>query len=95
MKIVITVLVLIALGGAVYWYGAGAGWFVGDGVTRPPTADELERMRAVEESSSQVAPDAKAGIGVVPVGSKPEPAPEPTPENVATTSDEELETEVQ
>jgi len=91
MKIVLTILLLVAIGGAVYWYGSGAGWFQDDGVTNPPTAEELERIRAIEESSAQQDPNAKAGIGVVPVGSKPEPVEEPEEESdEATTTEEEL-----
>lgn len=39
-----------------------------------PTAEEWERIRAVEKSGSQIAPNATPGVGVVPPGSKP---PEP------------------
>ena len=41
------------------------------GPTNLPTADERERMREIEESSSQIAPNAKKGVGVVPPGTMP------------------------
>jgi hypothetical protein len=64
----ITVAVLI-LGGAIYWLGSSVGLFGGGAPSNPPTKDELERMEEIEESSSQIAPDAEEGVGVRPVGS--------------------------
>ncbi len=61
------VVVLLVLGSSAYWF-----------FTRPepepeiplnlPTAEELERIRAIEQSASQVAPGVP-GIGVLPPGS--------------------------
>ena len=72
-----------------------AGWFFiirdtgNDGITNPPTAEEIKRMEEVEKSRSQIDPNAKTGVGVRPVGSIP-PEPEPVPEEEATTTEEEL-----
>jgi len=69
--IVNTVLVLLVLGAGVWWYGARAGWFVNHSPTNPPTAEELERIEEIERSSSQIAPNAKPGAGVLPSGGTP------------------------
>jgi len=69
-----------------YWVVVQSGWF--DSSTVPsnlPTADERKRMQEIETSSSQIAPNAKAGAGVRPVGSLPK-EPEPAQESTSTES---------
>jgi hypothetical protein len=58
-------------------------YFVRPTATNPPTADELKRMRKIEESSAKIAPNAVPGASVRPVGSLPK---EPPPSEVSTTS---------
>jgi len=86
MKKIFLLILIIAIGGAVYWYGSRAGWFTSNTPTNLPTAEDLERINAVEQSASQKAPDAKSGVGVVPKGSKP--VPEQKEEQHATTTDQ-------
>jgi len=50
-----------------------------------PTADEIKRMREIEESSSQKAPNAVPGAGVRPVGSLPKPPEQTLPPQSTTT----------
>ncbi len=77
-KLIIFVLVVLLLG-ALYWYGSRSGWFVDTSPTNLPTQEELQRINEIDQSSSQIAPDARAGAGVVPPGSAPPTeAPEPT-----------------
>ncbi len=67
--IIVTVSLLILIGGAyVLFVYINAN---SNAPTNLPTAEDIERMRAIEESSSQVAPDAVPGAGVRPVGSLP------------------------
>lgn len=80
-KVLGLVVLIVALIGV--WYAWDSGLFRNDGPTRPPTADELRRIRDIEKKSSERAPDAKAGVGVVPPGTLP---PEPAPFEEATTS---------
>jgi len=66
-------IVIVALAG---WFIVRSVWFAGPEIPNlPPTAEELERMRAIDESSSQQADDARAGVGVFEPGTLPAPAP--------------------
>ncbi len=82
IKYLITLLLVLLLGGVLSWY-----FFVRETKSEipynPPTAEELERIDNIEQSSSQVAPNAVPGAGVRPKGSLPR-----TPEPTATTSTE-------
>lgn len=88
MKQVFALIVLLLLAGIVYWLGSSLSWWGNDIPRNLPTAEERERIRAVEEARMQEAPDAKAGIQVREPGSTPPPTPETTPaaEPAATTS---------
>ena len=83
MKYTITILIVILV--------LFAGWFFffkdsGNKIPRNlPTAEDIERMEQVEQSSSKVDPNAKTGVGVRPVGSIP-PTPEPEEEATSTSS---------
>lgn len=81
--------VLCALVGAGVWYMVHAGWFEDTGPTNLPTAEELERMREIDRSSSQVAPNAKPGAGVFAPGTLPPPPPpiEDASSTIATSTD--------
>ena len=68
-------IVLCVLAGAGVWYMVRAGLFEDAGPTNLPTAEELERMREIDQSSSQVAPNAKPGAGVFAPGTLPPPPP--------------------
>ena len=75
-KFLIGLLILVLL--LVAWFVVRVVWFSGPVIPNtPPTAEELERIRAVEETSSQIAPDAKAGAGVFAPGTLPAPTPQP------------------
>jgi len=75
---------LLGFGG--YWAVTQSGWFDSSAVpSNLPTAEERKRMQEIETSSSQIAPNAKAGAGVRPVGSLPK---EPEPVLPASTSTE-------
>jgi hypothetical protein len=78
--------VALVLAGALYWYADYRGWLDNYGPDNLPTAEERERMRQVEESASQIAPNAKAGAGVVPRGSKPTAPPEVPATSTSATS---------
>lgn len=75
--LIVLVLLIAGVGYAVYAY---SGWFSeNDLPSNLPTAEELERIRAVEESSLQPNPNATPGAGVRPPGSLPkEPVLEAT-----------------
>jgi len=74
---------LLGLG---YWAVTQSGWFDGSAVpSNLPTAEERKRMQEIEISSSQIAPNAKAGAGVRPVGSLPK---EPEPTEVSTSTED-------
>lgn len=75
--------VVLIVAGVGLWYAWDSGLFRDQGLSRPPTADERRRMEDIEKKSSERAPDAKAGVGVVPPGTLP---PEPAPLEEATTS---------
>lgn len=72
-------IILLALAVGLYWLGSSFNWWGSDIPRNLPTAEERERMRAVEASRMQEAPDAKAGIQVREPGSTPPPAPTPEP----------------
>lgn len=75
---------IAALLGFGYWAFAYSGWFDSRDIPRNlPTAEEQERMRAIEASRSQIAPNATPGAGVRPVGSLPR-EPEPSLESTTT-----------
>jgi hypothetical protein len=88
MKKIVLILITIAILGALgYWYADYRGWLDNYGPDNLPTAEERVRMQQVEESASQIAPNAKAGAGVVPKGSKPiAPPPPPATTTEATTT---------
>lgn len=85
MKKILIAIVLLLLIGAGYWFivrpNLGA-----KGPNNLPTADELRRIEAIEQSSSQIAPNAVPGAGVRPVGSLPKTPPEPAPVSTSTVS---------
>lgn len=92
-RVVIMIVSLVILVGGGYWLFT----YITANNNTPtnlPTAEDIERMRAIEESSSQVAPDAVPGAGVRPVGSLPPKTIETattsttTDESVATSSEE-------
>jgi len=70
MKYVFVVIFFLFLGGGAYWF-----FYMQDSdnsvPSNLPTAEEIERMNAVEDSSSQIAPNAVTGVGVRPKGSLP------------------------
>ncbi len=70
------ILVLAGVGAVGYWYADHRGWFEDRGPTNLPTAEERARMEEIERSSALPAPQAKAGVGVVPKGSTPPPPPQ-------------------
>ncbi|MBP9749170.1 MAG: hypothetical protein KBD21_00295 [Candidatus Pacebacteria bacterium] len=76
-RVLPTVLVLgvIAAGALGFWYAKNKGWFEDRGPNNLPTAEERARMEEIDRTSSMVAPDALPGVGVVPKGSTPPPAP--------------------
>lgn len=76
-KYLIWILVAVAILFLGYWFVVRPN-LMDRGPSKPPTAEELQRMREIEESSSQIAPNAVPGAGVRPVGSLPR-TPEPTP----------------
>ena len=82
MKYVLIFIFLLLLGGGAYWF-----FYMKDTedntLSNLPTAEEIERMNAVENSSSQIAPNAVTGVGVRPKGSLPKAPPE---EPIATSS---------
>ena len=82
-KTLLITVVVVAVAGAGAWYAVRAGLFTDDTPTRPPTAEELRRMDEIEKSSATIAPNAKAGAGVVPPGTMPR-TPEPTPDATST-----------
>jgi len=77
--------------GAGYWVAMKSGWFDDNAIpSNLPTAEDRERMRAIETSSSQIAPNAKAGAGVRPVGSLPkEPEVSESTSTTSTSTDQE------
>ena len=77
--------VVCALLGAGVWYAVQAGWFEDELPTNLPTAEEIERMREIERSSAQVAPNARAGAGVFAPGTLPPPVLESTSTEATTT----------
>jgi hypothetical protein len=78
-------IVLVLLLGAGYWFIIRPNLSKG-GPDNLPTAEELRRIEAIEQSSSQIAPDAVPGAGVRPVGSLPKTPPEPVIESTSTAS---------
>lgn len=93
MKYLLTIIIIAILLGGGYWYGARTGWFEDTSPTNLPTAEEIERMEEIEDSSSTIAPNATPGTSVRPRGSTPRtpPTQEATTTN-ATSSSEEIET---
>ncbi len=81
---------VLAIGGA-YWYADYRGWFNNYGPDNLPTAEERARMQEIERTSATVAPNAKAGVGVVPRGSTPPPPP--APELTASSTEEDTSSE--
>ena len=85
-------LVTVAIALAV-WFAYTNNWFLRNGPNNLPTAEERARMAEIDEISASIAPDAKPGVGVVPVGSKPVTPPptlSATSTDVASSSDEEV-----
>lgn len=82
-RVIPLALVLACAGGVGYWYADSRGWFEDRGPTNLPTAEERARMEEIDRSSALPAPQAKAGVGVVPKGSTPPPPP---PEIASTTT---------
>lgn len=86
MKTLIGIIVVALIGWGVYALGSSMGWW-GSSVPRNlPTAEERERIRAVEDARLEEAPDAQAGIQVREPGSTPPPAPASEPREVASTT---------
>lgn len=88
LVIVLGLIVFVGVGYGVYFF------FTRDdfGPTNLPTPEERARMKEIEQTSAQVAPDAKPGIGVRPPGSIPK-APVSTSTEEATSTDAILEDE--
>ena len=84
MKKTFIAIVFLLIIGAGYWFLIRPN--LGDsGPNNLPTAEEKKRIKDIEESSSQIAPNAVPGAGVRPVGSLPK-TPEPTTESTTTAS---------
>jgi hypothetical protein len=81
--LIISLLGILLLTG--FWFYVLPMYFKKQNVSNPPTAEELQRMREIEESSSKIAPDAVPGAGVRPVGSLPK-TPPPSEESTSTAS---------
>jgi len=88
MKKTIIIILAIAVIATGYWLSKRYGWFGNEALTNPPTAQEIKRMKEIEKSSSQIAPDAVPGAGVRPAGTLPKPTPV---ETEATTTEEKME----
>jgi hypothetical protein len=79
--IIVSIVLILGLG---YWF------FLRDtneGPKNPPTAEEWERIEAVEQSSAQVAPNAVSGVGVRLEGDPELTEPEPVTETSTTTNE--------
>jgi hypothetical protein len=89
MKRYLGIAILLLLVAGIAWYAMSAGWFSGPVIpSNPPTAEELERIEEIKESSSQIAPDAKPGAGVYAPGTlPPPPTPSTTTEAVASSTE--------
>jgi len=85
MKKTLTILTFVVLLCAGYWFFIKPILFGQNVPTNPPTAEEVERMKEIERSSSQLAPNAVPGAGVRPVGSLP-PTPPASEESAEVTS---------
>lgn len=88
MKKIIITLVLVFILGAGFWYFVLPNLNT-NGPSNLPTVEERQRMEAIEESSSKIAPNAVPGAGVRPVGSLPK-TPEPSPVSTSTASSSEV-----
>ena len=76
MKYIVTTVGILVIGAGIWYF-----FFYNTEDTGPdnlPTAEEVERMQEIEESSSQVAPNAVPGAGVRAPGTLPKPEPATT-----------------
>ncbi len=84
MRYFLILILLLSLGAFAYWF-----MFYKKNNTPPyipPTAQEIQRMKEIDKTSSEIAPDAVAGAGVRPVGSLPKAQPKPVASSTSASS---------
>ncbi len=84
MKYFLIFILLLSIGALSYWFM----FYKKDNAPpyTPPTAQEVQRMKEIDKTSSEIAPDAVAGAGVRPVGSLPKAQPTPVASTTSASS---------